>query len=604
MKNRRLAALGAAGLLGGWSPLAAQQSTPPATFASTVVVTASLEPQTEERVVATVDVIERREIESRQADLVLDLLRTLPGLAVTQAGSPGKVATLFTRGTSSSQTLVLLDGVVLNDAVLGGFDWSAVATDGVERIEVVRGPFSALWGSNAVGGVVQLVTRAGEKRSASLRLEGGSDEYLRAGLTAAAPVGPVHLDLSGHLRRGDGELDNDLFDSEEGQLRVRFVPSDRWSIGLLARLAEAEIGLPFDFFGTAAPRRRQESASRLLALPIDVRFGSWQVEARLARTDADLELSDPDDSFAASENETRREQARAVVSYDLDAGFWIGGGAEWGRETASTSSAFGPGLDDAHQTTRAAFAQASWSRGALTFDGGVRFDDHSAFGSETSFKGGLVATISAGSRLRASYGESFRAPSLGDLYFPFFGNPELEAERGRSWELGIEGERGPVSAGLTAFENDLEQLIQFDLVRGLPFNIGRARARGVEGRVEGRVAAWRARLDATWLDAEDRDTGAPLPRRPEATVNLLLSWTGERLGAGATLRWVGRREDVGRIELPAHAVVDLAGSWSLREHWSPFARIDNLLDREYEEAAGFPAPGRSWVAGVALRSGG
>ena len=607
MRQRFAAALAAAGLLGGWSPILAQSPpSPPAptasspTYEATLVVTATLEPEPAAEIAATVEVIESEEIELRQSELVLDLLRTLPGLSVTQSGSPGKVASLFTRGTSSAHTLVLLDGVVLNDPVLGGFDWATPAPEGLERVEVVRGPYSALWGSSAVGGVVQLVTRAPATSIWDVRLEGGSHDYLRAGVSAAAPLGPLAFDLSGHLRRGEGELDNDFFDGEQAHLRADWRPHDGLRVGLLGRAADARIGLPFDFFGAPSPRREQASESELVALPVDWTRGDWRFEGLLARTDSELELSDPDDAFAASTNLAEREQARALVAWNSSSAFWIAGGVERERQTASTASAFGPGLEEARQTTDAAFAQAAWSGERTRLEAGVRYDDHSAFGSETSARGGVVVSLGERARLRASYGESFRAPSLGDLYFPFFGNPELRPERGESVELGVEAELGISRLRLTGFRNDLDDLIQFDPVLFLPFNIGRARTEGVEASLESRADRWRARLDGTWLDTEDRDTGAPLPRRPEWSASGLAFWTEESWDAGATVRYVGEREDLGRAPLASYTTVELAGSWRALGWLAPYARVENALDRAYEEAVGFPAPGRTWVVGVAL----
>jgi len=172
----RITPLLAIGLLGGWSPLIAQ-SAPPASqpaFAGRVVVTATLEPEPVDRLAATVDVVDAEEIAAREATSALELLRTLPGVAAAQSGSPGKVASLFVRGAGSAATLVLLDGVPLNDPVLGAFDWSAVESAGLARVEVVRGPYSALWGSGAMGGVVQLLTRRDATPFAALRAEGGS----------------------------------------------------------------------------------------------------------------------------------------------------------------------------------------------------------------------------------------------------------------------------------------------------------------------------------------------------------------------------------------------------------------------------------------------
>jgi vitamin B12 transporter len=363
-----------------------------------------------------------------------------------------------------------------------------------------------------------------------------------------------------------------------------------------------EIGLPFDFTGTPSPHQRQRSERTLAALPVTAALGPWQLEAQLARSDGSLAIADADDPFAASSSETRRESARGVVSRRFGDEVWLGAGLDWQRETAATASAFGAGLDGARQRTAAAFAQGSWARGPLRFDLGLRRDDNDAFGGATSLKTGAVVELAPGARLRASYGESFRAPALGDLYFPGFGNPELEPERGESWELAGELERGALRARAAGFHNDLDQLIQFDFARALPFNIGRARTRGVEGSLELRPGRFRARADAQWLEAEDRATGAPLPRRPEWSGALVAAWHGERLDLGAAWRLVGAREDVGRQALAGYTVVDLTVARPLGHGLTAFARLGNALDRDYEEAIGYPAPGRSWAAGLALRA--
>jgi len=599
----RIAVLAAAGLLGGWSSLAAQSSAPSApaasSFADVVVVTATLEPETVEEVSATVDVIGRAEIERRAATTVLDLLRTVPGLSVAQSGSPGKVASLFTRGASSAQTLVLYDGVPLNDPVLGAFDWSAPSVEGIERIEVVRGPYSALWGSSAMGGVVHLVGRAaGPAPAGDLHAEVGSHDAARGGAALTSPLGPLALDAAGSLWTGEGELANDFFDGGELRARVSGRLAEGVRLGLLVRATEARIGLPFDFAGAPSPEREQESSSRLVALPLDVVAGAWQLDARASFYETDLELADPHDPFAASATETERLGVRAVARRALGDDAWLAGGVEHGRESAKSSSAFGPGLDGDRRETDAAFAQGSWAHGPVRFDLGVRHDATDGFGDATSAKAGAVVALGDGARLRASWGQSFRAPSLGDLYFPFFGNPELESERGESWELALEAERGALTGTVTGFVNDYDDLIQFDLARGLPFNIGRARARGVEARLAGVRGRLRAGAGASWLDAEDRVTGAPLPRRPELAGHLHLAWSAAHWQAVATWRHVGEREDVGAVELDPYSVLDLALQVPLGDRWQPYLRIDNALDRDYQEVVGFPAPGRAFALGV------
>jgi vitamin B12 transporter len=599
--------LAAAGLLGGWSPAAAQSSPPSPSLpvvSSSLVVTASLEPAAADELAATVDVVDADELARRQADLALDALRLVPGVAAAQAGSPGKAASLFVRGAASAQTLVLLDGVALNDPVLGGFDWSSVATDGLDRIEVARGPFSAQWGSQAMGGVVHLVTRRGGGRAGGLALEGGSDDQARAGGYVTLPFAPFAFDAAASVRRGDGQLANDFFDAHEARARLDWTAGDGVRVGLLARVADAEIGLPYDFFGVPSPARRQESDSTLVALPVDWTRPSFALETQLARHDGDLALADPNDPFAASDSETTREQARVVARGRLGERWRLAGGADYDRQEATTATAFGPGLASERQSNRALFAEASYAAGRLRVDAGARRDEQSEFGGETSARAGAVVDLGRGGRLRASWGESFRAPALGDLFFPFFGNPDLEPERGESWEVGWELARGAWSGRLAGFGSDFENLIQYDPISFLPQNVGRARARGVEASLGWRGREVAARLDATWLDSEDLATGAPLPRRPEESAALVVDWRRDRWSAGAALRYVGAREDTGRIELPSYAATDLTAAWEASERWRPYARVENLFDRDYEEVAGFPAPGRSWMVGLSFRSGG
>jgi len=361
--------------------------------------------------------------------------------------------------------------------------------------------------------------------------------------------------------------------------------------------------VPFDYFGQPSPAREQRSGSRLLALPFDWTDGEWQLEGNLARHETDLDLEDANDPFALSATETRRDAARAVASRRFGSPLWVGAGFEHERESASTGGAFGPGLEDARQSTGALFAQSAWSGERVRVELGVRRDDTSAFGGATSTRGGLVVALGGGARLRASWGESFRAPSLGDLYYPYFGNPDLEPERGESAELGLDFGGRRWSAGAVAFENRFDDLIQFDLVRGLPFNIGRARARGAETTLARRTRALDLRASATWLDAVDLDSGAPLPRRPRSQASVVALWRPETWTLSGTLRWVGRREDVGGFVLDPYAALDLALGWSASSRLHPYLRIENALDREYEEVAGFPAAGRRWVVGMRLRSG-
>ncbi len=599
----------AAGVLGGVTPtLAEPPTTAPPTYDESIVVTASLEEQEEKDSSASVTVIGREEIEARQATTVQELLRTVPGVTVVRSGSPGKATSVFSRGTESDHTLVLWNGVELNDPFFGGFDWAFLPTDGVERVEVVRGPSSALYGSEAIGGVVQVLTRGAE--DTRVRMEGGGDHHLRGSVSGGWRTGPVTLDVAGHVRRGDGRLDNDFYDGEELSLRADWAASESTAVGLVTRVGDAEIGVPFDFLGNPAPERRQERSTRQVAVPFTWESGPWQVQARLARSETELVLRDPDDPFTGGETDADRNDARIVGSYRFRDGLWAAVGTDWEREEATSVQVASEDLEGASQETWSTFGQVFWDAGRVTLDLGLRRDDNDAFGAETTVRGAATVRLGGGARLRASYGEGFRAPSLGDLYFPGFGNPDLEPETSETVEVGLDwsttGTGGSWNLSLAGYSTDLEDLIVFDFARSLPFNIGRARSRGIEleagwvgDDLPGRPGI---RLTGAYLDAEDRTSGEPLPRRPETSGSLLLTWSPARtVSLSTVVTYVGERTDVGDARLEDYSTVQLAGSWRWTERLEPYLRVENLFDEQYEEAAGFPALGRRVIGGLQLR---
>jgi vitamin B12 transporter len=470
-------------------------------------------------------------------------------------------------------------------------------------VEVARGPFSALYGSNAVGGVVQVLT--GSEQGGTLRLEGGENGYGRAGLAAGADVGKVRFDVTGHTRRGDGALDNEFFDSQELVSRALWTLKPGISLGILARANDSKTGIPFSGL-TATPNRRISWQEREVAVPFKAEHGDWAVAAQLSRTTFDSSYRDPDDpfGFTASDTESEGLRGRTVVTWHRE-GLSISGGTEVERLEVTDSSSFGKNLEGSRQRTWALFGQASWEHGPLHFDVGLRRDDNDVYGGQTSLRSGAVLEVGGGVRLRASYGEAFRAPSLGELFFPGSGNPDLQPETGETWEVGVERESGGFRASLTGFQTEQRNLIDFELTTFREVNVGHARSRGVEAELAYTRGIWKARLNGTYLDAEDRDTGLPLLRRPKRSGNLVLTARPGRWMFNLEGRWVGERPDVdpvtfGRSESPSYLRTDLAARWRLTERFSPYARVENAADRDYAEVLGFPSPGRTWIGGVAI----
>ncbi|HVR98597.1 MAG TPA: TonB-dependent receptor [Thermoanaerobaculia bacterium] len=597
----------AAGILGGGIPALAQTSVP--TFEDTVVVTAALEADDRDDVPSSTTVVDAEEIEARQIHTLDQAISTVPGLFVAQAGSPGQQTSLFTRGTESEQTLLLWNGIPLNDPYFGGANWQFVPVDGVERVEVVRGPFSALYGSAAVGGVVQVLTGAEQGGAASF--EAGENDYLRGGLAAGydfGHAGNIRLDVTGHVRRGDGQLPNEFFDSEELVARSLWTLRPGTSLGLMVRANDSDTGIPLSG-GAFTPNSRISWEERELAVPFKTEIGDrWEVEAQLSRTQFDSSYRNPDDpfGFVASDTESEGLRGRAVATWRAGDDLWVAFGSEAERLEVTSGSNFGPDLDAADQRTWAVFGQASYGHGPVHLEAGVRHDDNDVYGEKTSFRGGAVVDLGASVRARASYGESFRAPSLGELFFPGSGNTSLQPETGESYEVGIEREADGLRLSLTGFENRLRNLIDLDFSVFRNINVGRARIRGLEAEVGIERGLFDVRLNGTYLDtAENEDTGLPLLRRPERSANLVLTARPGDWTLNLTGRYVGERDDVDPITFvrainSSYTRFDLGARYRALAWLAPYARLENVADEEYTEVLGFPSPGRTWVGGVAV----
>jgi vitamin B12 transporter len=589
------------------------QSPPPKTsFAHEVTVTATgIETEVEEAPTA-VTVITRDEMDDAQADRVVDILRRVPGLAVVGSGDEGKLTSIFTRGTGSNQTLVMLDGVRLNSAFFGGFDWSRLGTAGLRQAEVVRGPYSALWGADAVGGVINLrPQRADGGFDGRFFGEGGSNGWQR--LEADAGWSGTVFDIygSGYDRQSDGELDNSDFSSRQFLLTAGISFGERRSrIGVLAHNVETETGIPFAIPGDPTPDRRQWGESTLIAVPLTWHIGGrWTLELIGAQVDSTFTFADPEDAWVTeSTTDATSTQGRLASNHDLGS-HSLSWGGEWRSDEVTDASNLGPNLDAEKVEVTSFFLQDVWKLGqALRLLLGVRWDDAEQWGSETSPRVDIGWRLSDTVELTAGYGTAFRPPSIGELYYPFSGNPDLVAESSSSADIGLISTSQNRSSRweLTAFSTALENLIEFEYASYKNHNIGSATIRGAEiswTRSLGHRGA--SFIQATYLDTED-DDGLALLRRPEWSG----SWTvhgnfSRHLSGDFTVLYVGARDDVDpvtfeRLRASSYTTGDIALAYSLWNGVEITGRVLNVLDKEYFEVAGYQAPGRRYIFGLRL----
>ena len=592
-----------------WStaPALAQQSV----FTGSLTVTATGSETPEEEVPLPVTVIDRNEIDDAQEESLADLLRRVPGLTVVRGGDEGGVVSIFSRGSESDHTLALFDGVRLTSPYFAGYDWGLLPSAGIARIEVARGPFSALWGADAIGGVINVVpARAAGCLELEMLAEAGQAGWRRLEAVAGWGGDGVDVYASGFDREGEGELANSDFELRQVLVDAGWSWMDGSRVAVLVQGLESDVGVPFSDPTTLTPNRRQRADQRIAALPLRFRIGdAWDLELVPSFVERDLEFRDPDDptGFTASDTSADTTQARLASRHRL-AAHELTWGAEWREDKVTDSSVYGLNLDSATASVASLFAQDVWRPGrGLSLIAGVRLDDADEWGSEVSPR--LAVGWRAGDRveLKAAYGRAFRQPSLGELYFPLSGNPDLNAERSESFEVGFGWLAGASRVQVNLFSTSVDDLIEFDYAVYAFANIAGAEMRGVELAWELPVTdGLESIAQATWLDTED-DAGEQLLRRPEWSA----SWTlhGELWGplSGAvTVLWVGSRPDVdpttfGTVELDDHLTASLSLACQLLDSLEVLLRVQNLADESYQEIAGYPAPGRRITGGLRWR---
>ena len=602
-------------LVAAAAPAAAQTSAGsyPASFADAITVTATGVATEAIEVPVPTTVITKEEMEDSQAENAAELLRRVPGLAVLRSGDEGKVASVFTRGTESDQTLIMFDGVRLNSPYVGGYDLSLLTTSGIERIEVARGPYSALWGADAIGGVINVIPRTGLGGfSATLFGEGGEDGWQRyqGDLTLGGET--FGLFLSGLHREGEGELDNSDFETDQQLVDVGWTWRDGSRLAVVGQNLETSTGIPFAVPGQPTPDRRQFSDERLIAVPLRWAVGTaWTLELTASEVTREFRFSDPDDpsGITGSQTDADTRQARFSSHHGLGA-HTVTWGGEWREDEVTDVSNLGTNLDDRTTEVASAFVQDVWhAANNVNVILGTRWDDTDEWGSETSPRVHLGWMVGETVELRVGYGKAFRQPSLGELYFPLYGNPELEPETSTSYELSfVQAAKGGRSRWqLNVFSTELDNLIQFDFASSTSRNIASAEILGAELAYDSALTDDFSQLvQLTWLDTEDV-AGDPLLRRPEWSGAYTLTGSfWHRVRGDLTVLYLGSRWDVDpvtfeRVQLGGSATVDLALAWQILDWLELTARGLNLLDREYEAVRGYPAPGLRIMGGLRLR---
>lgn len=577
-----------------------------------IVVTATRTAQTADATLAAVTVITRQEIERLQARSIQDLFRGLPGINIANSGGPGKHTAVFMRGTESDHIQVLIDGIRVGSATSGTTLFENIPIEQVERIEIVRGPRSSLYGTEAIGGVIQIFTREGERKGKpSLSLGGGSYATLNgsANLSMGNAQGWLNLGVSGigtggfNACRGspvsgcfnpDPDKDKDGYRNISGSARAgyRFASGLEIAANFLHAAGKSEFDGSPSFALNKSLITQQVFGGSASFSPLD----AWRMKLTAGRSRENL------DSFEDKILQTHFNTQRDTVMLQNDLALFanqlttLGGDYQYDHVDSTTrfavSSRYNWGVFAQHQATIARYnLQAS-----------LRLDNNQQFGRHVT--GGIAwgYALTDSTRLLASFGSAFKAPTFNELYFPSFSNAELRPEESRSFELGAKGNTGWGNWSLNLYETHIDDLISFDLNSNSIANVDKALIRGVEGALTTLIKGWHVNMNLTLLDPVDKSAGFNrgniLARRARQSFRIDTFRTYGEYGLGVLLLAEGRRyDDPGNTrELDGYVKVDLRAEYQINTHWRLQGRIENIFDKQYETAAFFNQPGRNFFA--------
>lgn len=547
-----------------------------------LVVTPTLANQTIGESLSSITVIDEESIRRQQPLAFSELLLGQPGVDLTENGSFGKNTSVFMRGTGSESTVLLIDGVRLRSATAGSAPWAFLPPQLLERVEIVRGPRSSLYGADAVGGVIQAFTHTAESTPEGwINVGGGSFDSEEVGAGVAGTEGRLRYSFSANHFETDGTEvieggDDKGYRNTSGIARLSHQFDNGGEVGLL--LLRAQGNTEFDGGET-------DFAIQTLGFNLETPLSEYWV-SRLqfaeSRDESENELVD----FGATVFDTRTRSARWENHlYAAEHQFIVG--TELLVDAVDSTTDY----DEDSRTNTAVFAQALFDFGQTDLQLSLRSDDNEAYGRNETGAVALGYALDNHHRIRASYGTSFRAPTFNDLYFPGFSNPDLEPEEAETFEVGVGGRYQHWFWDAVAYQTDVEDLIVLTSQGGLfaPFNVEKARIRGVELSSGLTLDQWTLQASISVIDPRNEENDNRIRRRSGKQARLDLDRELGDFSVGASVKGQGYRyDDVDNEDrIAGFTTLDLRAGWRFAENWSSRLKVDNVLDKQYATSRRF-----------------
>jgi vitamin B12 transporter len=577
---------------------------------------------------ATVSVITSEDLEQKQTERVSDALREVPGLNVVQTGTPGQLTSVFMRGLPSQDMQVLLDGIPINQGLAGQFDFANLTTDNIDRIEVVRGPQSTIYGPRALAGVIQIFTKQGEGTPGiTLSEEGGTYDTFRETLESDGKMGQFDYSIGASRIDTDNARPNNNYRNTSAITNVGWSPNEQLRIGGLFAYSESETGNP-NLITDPRPIDHFLTEKWFIAPRVDIHVADWWDHRLIFDYDHERQVNNPNqDGFVGP---TRALFERTTVDYqnDLRPAFWLTLTSGFfysrlnaGQERPFVSQAFGqqPTFISDHTDETAGFLQATVTPMTnLILVAGGRLDHFNQFGDVWTYRfAGSYKIDKTNTTLHSSVATGFSPPSSQDKIFG--NNINLKPDKDFGWDIGFEQRiwKNRVAFGATYFHNDLSNVVGFNQSFIKALNLGTAETQGVETEFRAQpIADLTLKASYTYLDTQktsSADVGPPqgsrLPRRPRNEVYVSASYLWcKKLRTTIEAKWVNAREELNpvnfggpNIDIEDYNFVNFAAEYEINPHMSIFGRIDNLTGEHYAEVFGFPNLGQAFYGGVKLR---
>jgi len=607
-----------------------------------VVVTATRIETASSEVGSSITVITNQQIEQRQNTTVPEILRTVPALDVVRSGGPGGQTSVFIRGAKSEHTLVLIDGIEMNDPITPGrsYDFANLTTDNIERIEIIRGPQSTLYGSDAIGGVINIITKRGKgKPSGFVSAEGGSFNTFteKAGVSGGNKWANYSLGISRWDTDGisaanekDGNHEKDGYENTSISTRLGVTPAENLDADFILRYINAKADID-NSGGVGGDDPNNKADLEQLFFRTQVRLflfnDLWEQKLGFSLTDLDRDYRNDTDADHPSDLD-RSSYDGKILKFDWQHNLYlhetntltlgIENEEEKGKSKYYSESAWGPYTssfkEKTARTTGYYLQDQVKLRDSWFTTLGVRLDDHSRFGSETTYRIASAYLVrQTGTKFKGTYGTGFKAPSLYQLYSQY-GNQNLDPEESTGWDIGVEQSLfdKKLILGVTYFSNEFDELIEFvgyESGTSKYINVAEAEAKGVEIFASVRpIGDLIFRASYTYTDTEDKETGKDLLRRAQNKFGLDVNYQFMDKGnVNLSLVYVGKRDDndystwpATRVELDDYVLANLAASYDITRNIQVFGRVENFLDEDYKEVKGFGTPELSAFAGCKL----